>query len=192
MSFLKGVSMADEELHVHKNPSREACEKIIKRILVTEVLEKGRNTQFRNAASFMGYFESLYPASPGLTKQVQRAVKAMDLPKDENGYYMINKTGSQVTEDKEMRSLCEKYDARLLDLSDTECVFLKLLSPAARSYLSEQLLKSKTFSDKIITITESANGLILYTRQKQRLMSNLKNTLLPDLLSDNTENNQTE
>lgn len=169
--------MPDEESRNRKNPSREACEKIIRRILVTEVLEKGRNTQFKNAASFMNYFESLYPASPGLTKQVQRAVKAMDLPKDESGYYMINKTGSQVNEDKEMRALCEKYQVTLDDLSDCETIFLRV-SEESRSYLAAQLLHSKTFSDKIVTITETANGLLLYTRQKQRLLTNIRNTII--------------
>ena len=172
--------MSDEELHLHKNPSREACEKIIKRNLVTEMLEKGRNTQFRSAASFMTYFESLYPASPGLTKQVQRAVRAMDLPKDENGFFMVNKTGTQVAEDKEMRSLCKQYEVSAEDLSDCETVFLKVLSRAARVYLSDQLITSKTFSDKIVTIMETANGLILYTKQKQRLLASLQSTILPE------------
>lgn len=43
-----------------------------RRILMTEVLEKGKNEHFRTAADFMKYFESLYPASDALTKQVQR------------------------------------------------------------------------------------------------------------------------
>ena len=57
---------------LRKNPSRETCEGIIRRILMTEVLEKGKNEHFRTAADFMKYFESLYPASDALTKQVQR------------------------------------------------------------------------------------------------------------------------
>ena len=175
--------MSEETTTLHKNPSREDCVKIIKRILVTEVLEKGRNTQFRNAASFMNYFESLYPASPGLTKQVQRAVKSMDLPKDENGYYMINKTGSQVAEDKEMRALCEKYQVAMEDLSECEQLFLRVPSDC-RTYLMHQLLESKTFSDKIITITETGNGLILYTKQKHRLLTNIQNTLIIQTTQD--------
>lgn len=46
---------------LRKNPSRETCEGIIRRILMTEVLEKGKNEHFRTAADFMKYFESLYP-----------------------------------------------------------------------------------------------------------------------------------
>ncbi|MBQ9579921.1 MAG: hypothetical protein IJR23_01940, partial [Lachnospiraceae bacterium] len=64
---------------LRKNPSRQDCESIIKRILVTEVLTKGKNEQFKNASDFMSYFESLFPASDALTKQVQRAIKAMML-----------------------------------------------------------------------------------------------------------------
>ena len=71
---------------LRKNPSRETCENIIKRILMTEVLENGSNKHFRFASDFMNYFESLYPASDALTKQVQRAIKSLDMPKDENGY----------------------------------------------------------------------------------------------------------
>ena len=48
---------------LRKNPSREAWEKVIKRILMTEVLEHGSNQHFRFASDFMNYFESLYPAS---------------------------------------------------------------------------------------------------------------------------------
>ena len=88
---------------LRKNPSREACEGIIKRILMTEILEKGKNEHFRTAADFMSYFESLYPASDALTKQVQRAVKAMDMPKDDTGYFIPNKTTEQLAEEKNLR-----------------------------------------------------------------------------------------
>ena len=49
----------ETENSTRKNPSRETCQKIIKRILVTEVLEKGCNEHFRQASDFMGYFQSL-------------------------------------------------------------------------------------------------------------------------------------
>ena len=81
---------------LRKNPSRETCEGIIRRILMTEVLEKGKNEHFRTAADFMKYFESLYPASDALTKQVQRAIRSLNMPKDELGYFIPNKTAEQV------------------------------------------------------------------------------------------------
>ena len=68
---------------VRVNPSRAKCEMIIMRILSTEIRENGKNTHFKNAMDFMAYFESLYPAGSALTKQVQRAIKSMDLAKDE-------------------------------------------------------------------------------------------------------------
>ena len=43
----------ETENTTRKNPSRETCQKIIKRILVTEVLEKGCNEHFRQASDFM-------------------------------------------------------------------------------------------------------------------------------------------
>ena len=46
---------------LRRNPSREACEGEIKRILMTEVLENGGNYHFRTAADFLDYFESLDP-----------------------------------------------------------------------------------------------------------------------------------
>ena len=66
---------------LRKNPSRETCEGIIRRILMTEVLEKGKNEHFRTAADFMKYFESLYPASDALTKQVaaEQSLRALPL-----------------------------------------------------------------------------------------------------------------
>ena len=79
----------DNHTKLKRNPSRETCENIIRRILMTEVLEKGSNAHFRQASDFMSYFESLYPASDSLTKQVQRAIKSMDMPKDEQGYLSL-------------------------------------------------------------------------------------------------------
>ena len=84
-----------EQGKLRKNPSRETCEGIIKRILMTEVLQHGTNRHFKSASDFLSYFESLYPASDALTKQVQRAVKALDMPKDEKGYFIVNKTIDQ-------------------------------------------------------------------------------------------------
>ena len=49
---------------IRKNPSRKACEDVIKRILMTEVLTKGRNEHFKQANDFMSYFQSLYPIDP--------------------------------------------------------------------------------------------------------------------------------
>ena len=58
---------------LRKNPSRETCEGIIRRILMTEVLEKGKNEHFRTAADFMKYFESLATRRPTRSDQTGAA-----------------------------------------------------------------------------------------------------------------------
>ncbi len=152
----------------HKNPSRKQCEDIIRRILMTEVLEKGTNEHFKNATDFLAYFQSLYPASDSLTKQVQRAIKAMNLPKDEKGYYIINKTENQLAQDKELGFMLKKTSATISDLSKYETLFLKVDS-SYRSYLLQLISESRTFEDKYITILETNNGLLFYTNSKQNL-----------------------
>ena len=57
----------NQKNQLRKNPSRETCESIIRRILMTELTQNGKNRHFRKATDFMSYFESLYPASDALT-----------------------------------------------------------------------------------------------------------------------------
>lgn len=164
---------------LRKNPSREQCQKMIKRILVTEVLEKGRNEHFKQAADFMNYFESLYPPSDALTKQVQRAIKAMDMPKDENGYFIINKTSAQVDQEQEIKYLMQKGNAFAVDLSECETVLLKADS-SLRSYLLHILSSSVTFENKMETAVETCNGILIYTKEKEKLIHAL-NALMPQI-----------
>lgn len=151
-----------------KNPSRQECERVIKRILVTEVLTKGRNDKFRGAADFMSYFESLYPASEALTKQVQRAIKAMELPKDEHGYLIINKTKEQLEEEKDLSYLLKKSRACLSDLSECEPVFLRC-EPADADYLLTLVTRCLTLKDKYETVFATSNGILFYTKQRNQL-----------------------
>lgn len=153
---------------VIKNPSRETCENIIRRILMTEVLHQGKNNHFKHASDFMSYFESLYPTSDSLTKQVQRAVKAMKLPKDEEGYYIINKTSEQISQDAALKEMLSLAGAKPVLLDDYTPVFLAA-KPSLCPYLKELLLHSATFQDKILTILETANGLLVYTDQPKQL-----------------------
>ncbi len=152
----------------HKNPSRKQCEDTIRRILMTEMLEKGTNEHFKNATDFLSYFQSLYPASDSLTKQVQRAVKSMNLPKDEHGFYIINKTEEQLAQDKELSFLLKKSNATIQELSSYETLFLQV-DPTCRSYLLQLISESRTFNDKYITILETSRGLLFYTQSKQNL-----------------------
>lgn len=162
----------------YKNPSRETCEAIIRKILMTEVLEQGKNHHFKHASDFMGYFESLYPASSGLTKQVQRAIKSMNLPKDENGYFIVNKTSEQLKQEAELKSAFHMANAKSLLLTDCTPVFLSA-NPSLCPYLKELIQNSITFQEKIITIAETSNGLLLYTNQPKEL-EKLCQSLLKD------------
>ena len=155
---------------LRKNPSRETCESIIKRILMTEVLENGSNKHFRFASDFMNYFESLYPASEALTKQVQRAIKALDMPKDEKGYYIVNKTAAQLENEKQITSLLKNADVSVNPLEQVDTVFLSVNS-YMRSYLVHLIETTETFNGKYITIVETSNGLLIYTENKSQLLT---------------------
>ena len=157
-----------DTINLRKNPSRKECEKIIKKILMTEVLERGTNEHFKTASDFMSYFQSLYPASDSLTKQVQRAVKALGMPKDEKGYFIINKTEAQLNQDREISFIMDKCNSTLVPFENYQTLFLKA-DNNYKDYLYRLLSESETFSDKIITMIKSSNGIILFTENKQQL-----------------------
>ncbi|MCR4956979.1 MAG: hypothetical protein K6A30_09895 [Lachnospiraceae bacterium] len=151
-----------------KNPSRADCESAIKRILVTEVLTKGRNQQFKTASDFMPYFESLYPAGAALTKQVQRAIKAMELPRDSRGYLIVNKTEEQLEEEKDLSFLLKKTHALIPDLTECEPLLLKT-DPQDADYILKHILKCISLKDKYETVFATSNGILFYTKNKNQL-----------------------
>jgi hypothetical protein len=159
----------DQSSAIRKNPSRETCEGVIKRILMTEVLQQGTNRHFRSAADFMNYFESLYPASDALTKQVHRAIKSLDMPKDEQGYFIVNKTAAQLEQEKEISHLFAQAHVTVDAMEDYETVFLTADAPM-RTYLIHILEQSETFRGKFLTILETSNGLLIYTQNKKQLL----------------------
>lgn len=161
---------------IKRNPSRKTCEEAIRRILMTEVLEQGKNIHFKNAMDFMGYFEALYPPSPSLIKQVQRAIRSMDLPKDEDGYFIINKTKSQLKHDSEISNILNKCAAEIIPLQEYETLFLSL-SPEYKGYLLQLIDESPTLRGKYITILDTTEGLLFYTYNKDAL-----NTMLSSLI----------
>lgn len=163
---------------LRKNPSRETCEGIIRRILMTEVLQHGTNRHFKSASDFLGYFESLYPASDALTKQVQRAVKALDMPKDEKGYFIVNKTVDQFEQEKELSHLFEQAAVSVHPMEQMETVFLSA-APHMRAYLIHMLEESLTFQGKFLTIVEASNGLLIYTENKKQLLILLNSLINP-------------
>ncbi|MCI7129561.1 MAG: hypothetical protein MSA09_03160 [Lachnospiraceae bacterium] len=162
---------------IKKNPSRKECEKAIRRILITEILENGKNKHFRMATDFIKYFEALYPPSDSLTKQVQRAVKAMNMPKDEDGFFIIDRTPEQVAQDKEIHMLLEQAGAHIESLDDCERLFLAL-DPDYRDYITYRISHSDTLREKYVTIQETNNGLIIYTRDKKKLEQILQRLML--------------
>lgn len=173
-----------------KNPSRETCESIIRRILNAEIGQRGKNEHFRQAADFMPYFESLYPASDSLAKQVQRAVKTLNLPKDEHGYFIINKSSRQLSQDQELKRLFQMSEAVSHDLSACETLFLEMQN-SYKDYLMNLIAESETFDGTYITMTKTNNGILFYTTQKIQLLKLLEqfacNNSCESSLSD-TEN----
>lgn len=160
--------MESDKTFLRKNPSRETCENIIRRILMTEILERGKNEHFRSAADFMSYFESLYPASSALTKQVQRAIKSLNMPKDDFGYFIPNKTTEQLAHERELISLLEKAEASVVSFEEYETLFLKADRELC-SYLIHVLDNSPLFTGKYLTIQQTSNGLIFYTKNRSQL-----------------------
>lgn len=144
---------------------------------MTEVLEHGTNRHFRSASDFMNYFESLYPASDALTKQVQRAIKALDMPKDEKGYFIVNKTVAQLDQEKEITRLFETAHVSVDPMENYETVFLTTGAPF-RTYLIHTLEQSETFRGKFLTIVECSNGLLIYTQNKKQLLILLNSLII--------------
>jgi hypothetical protein len=169
--------MDESKSNLKKNPSRAACEKIIQRILMTEILEKGENTQFKNATDFMPFFESLYPTSASLTKQVQRAVKNMSLPKDKHGYFIINKSSLQLEEDQEISRILLKSNAEIYN-EQIESVFIKIDNDSI-DYLYNLIIGSSSFKTKYITMIKSSDGLFFLSKSSSQLR-----TLLSSLMRD--------
>lgn len=162
---------------IRKSPSRKECEKAIRRILITEILENGKNRHFRMATDFIDYFESLYPSSDSLTKQVQRAVKAMNMPKDEDGFFIIDRTPDQVAQDKQLHLLLEESHAKLDSLDDCEKLFLSM-DENYTSFFIYQMTHSDSLKDKFVTLQKTCNGIIIYTREMDRLKQVLQRLLL--------------
>lgn len=162
---------------IRRNPSREICENTIKRILMTEVLENSSNRHFKTAADFLPYFESLYPASDALTKQVQRAVKALDMPRDEQGYFIVNKTAEQFGQEKEISRLFSQAHVKVHPMEQIQTVFLEA-DPHMREYLIHVLQSSLTFQGKFLTLVETANGVLIYTENRSQLLILLNSLII--------------
>ena len=157
---------------VRINPSRAKCEMIITRILSTEIQEHGKNTHFRNAMDFMTYFESLYPSGSALTKQVQRAIKAMDLGKDADGFFVLDKTKSQLEDEKELSSILKKTCAKVSSQGSVDLLLLEA-DAAYKPYLMQLISESETLRPHFLTIVDCLDGLLFLTTEKETLSAEL-------------------
>ena len=151
----------NQKNQLRKNPSRETCESIIRRILMTELTQNGKNRHFRKA---------LYPASDALTKQVQRAVQSLHMPKDADGFFIVDKTAAQVEQEQCLGKLFADANVSLHPMEQVETVFLSV-----PSHMQELLLhtfeQSDRFAGQILTIVRTCNGLLIYTEDKKQLLS---------------------
>lgn len=143
---------------------------------MTEVLEKEQTDTLSRLLISCLHFESLYPASDSLAKQVQRAVKSMNMPKDSNGYFIINKSREQLEQEEDLRYLFQKASASVEPLEEYETVFLRADAKLA-SYLMDTIEGSITFQDKYITMVKTSNGILFYTLNKPVLVT-LLNSLI--------------
>ena len=165
---------------VRVNPSRAKCEMIITRILSTELKENGKNIHFKNAMDFMTYFESLYPAGSALTKQVQRAIKSMDLAKDENGFFLLEKTKSQLADEKELSAIMNKTHARISPQVGFDVVFLEA-DAAYKPYLAQLLSECESLRPYFITIIDTIDGLLFLTANRKLLSDALSQLIDSDV-----------
>lgn len=154
-----------------KNPSRKTCEDIIRRILTTEANMPGSGRHFRHAADFISYFESLYPASSSLTKQVQRAVQAMHLAKDADGYFMIDRTEEEYAFEQELAHLLTR--ASLHPLEQATPVLLEIEAPL-RQYLIYLTQHSVPLRNLYETVLETSNGVLFYTLSPEQLKASIQ------------------
>ncbi len=160
----------------YKNPTRQECEEQVRRTLMTENLRHGGNHHFKTAKDFMPIFEALYPASPSLVKQVQRAIKSMNMPKDEKGFFLVDKTKFQMEQDTELSNLLQKSEADLSEVGSFDTVLLTL-EDHYKDYIFQLISESSTLSGKFITAIKTSNGILFFTDNKELLK-----TLLKDLI----------
>lgn len=165
-----------------KNPSREACESAIQRILFTEIASKGSNTHFKKANDFMPYFESLYAPSPALTKQVQRAIHHLNLPKNDDGYFVIGKTQMQIETEHVLKEMLKDSSMSIHNSADLSVIFIPILQEKI-DYTSRKLLQNPYLSKLIVTLVNTLNGILIYTENPEEVCLYLNEL---GVLSDNS------
>jgi len=169
-------SPKSESNRIKKNPSRETCEAAIQRILLADIAANGSNIHFKKATDFMPYFESLYVPAPALTKQVQRAIKHLNLPKDENGFYVIGKTKDQLQADEELKSLFHEGNFSVANAGNASIVSIKA-PDWSKDYLIHKLMSNPSIMQMVITMVKSVDGVVIFTENPDKLKHYINNLL---------------
>ena len=121
----------------------------------------------------MKYFESLYPTSGALVKQVQRAIKSLDMPKDKDGFFIINKTKKQYEYECEISKILNQNNSYPIGNSNIESIFLNLPNDCVQ-YVTGLFNKIDSLKESYITIIETNNGLLFLTENKDLLLDEIK------------------
>ena len=91
------------------------------------------------------------------------------MPKDENGYFIVNKTNAQLEQENEITNLLKTANVSVHPMEQVDTVFLSVV-PHMRSYLVHLIETTESFKGKYITIVETSNGILFYTENKSQLL----------------------
>lgn len=167
--------------HNRFNPSRKECEQIIKRILQQELEQRGSNSHFRHSVDFLPFFESLYPSSIGLSKQVQRAVRSMNLPKDSKGFFIMNRSQEELMLEQHLIYFFqyEKVILSYYDHSDLGKCLQMQANPAIYEYCLLRIKEYLSYSIEDLKIWIENSILYIFTTSMENLESALQKIQLP-------------
>ena len=104
---------------------------------------------------------------------MQRAVKSMDMAKDGDGFYIINKTQEQIRQEEELKHFFQASETVLGSLEGCETVFLRS-AKVSLDYLIHLISSTDTLKDKYATMVKASNGVLIYTENKEELLALLK------------------
>ena len=156
----------------HCNPSRMDCEILIRKILTSEVKQKGQNCQFKHSVDFLPFFESLYPSSKSLGKQVQRAIKEMNLPKDYQGYYIINRSLEELSLETHLFHFFQ-YESLKIRVVNNDELLLFSQDTTIYSYSMTKLKQLFSYLDINTSWVISEKGIQLITKDIELVQAKL-------------------
>ena len=100
------------------------------------------------------------------------------MPKDEDGFFIVDRTVKQMEKEKSLKAILSESESVVTDLSGYAPILVKT-DPHNRIYLMHLISEVSTLNDKIAAMTECSVGVILYTVEKEKVLS-----ILDRLLSD--------